>query len=261
MDLTRRKTLLGLSLLATGSGATLTSAAFSSSTDPSGDLRVVSAEGLVVEAGDAFADDGTVTQSPGGNNESYVKFDTNGDFFDGSGGLKDISTADLPVATVNRRDQNTNGDVKVRKAVDFEYDTYEFKNILRLRNTGLETVNGVAFKYDGGYGSAVTDPTNNIDEQLVQYMYRFLAEDRSGRPQISPDGSNSSEAPAGQVNLDPGEKLNVTLQLEYSSFSTFGNRINPKQRIRDAADTSGNPFIGQLDTVQLLDEIEVGEGY
>jgi hypothetical protein len=151
--------------------------------------------------------------------------------------------------------------VIVRKAVDFESDTYEFKNILRLRNTGLDTVNDVAFKYEGGYGSAVTDSTNNIDEQLVQYMYRFLAEDRSGRPQISPNGSKSNEAPAGQVDLYPGEKLNVTLQLDYSSFSTFGISVNPKQRIRDAADTAGNPFTRRLDTVQLLDEIEVGEGY
>jgi hypothetical protein len=151
--------------------------------------------------------------------------------------------------------------VIVRTAVDFEYDTYEFKNILKLRNTGLEMVNDAAFKYDGGYGSAATDPTDNMDEQLVQYMYPFLAEDRSGRPQTSPDGNNSSEAPAGQMTLAPGEKLNVTLQFEYSSFSTFGIMINPKQRIRDAADTAGNPFIGQLDTVQLLHETEVGEGH
>ncbi|WP_143420892.1 hypothetical protein [Halorubrum halodurans] len=261
MDFTRRKTLSGLGLLASGSGATFTSAAFSSSTDPNSDLRVVAADGLVVEAGDAFADDGTVTQSPGSHGESYVDFDSKGDFFDGSGGLQDISTADIPVATVNPRDQNTNGDVIVRKAVDFEYDTYEFTNILRLRNTGLKTVNDVAFKYEGGYGSAVTDQTNNISEQLTQYMYRFLAEDRSGRPQISPNGGNSSEDPAGQVDISPGEKLNVTLQLDYSSFSTFGVSVDPKQRIRDDTNTSGNPFTQGLDTVQLLQDIVVGEGW
>jgi len=261
MNLTRRRTLSGLGLLATGSGATLTSAAFSSSTNPSGDLRVVAAEGLVVEAGDAFADDGSVTQSPGAHGESYVDFDTKGDFFDGSGGLEDITTADLPVATVNPRDQNTNENVIVRKAVDFEYDTYEFKNILRLRNTGLETVNDVAFTYEGGYGSAVADSTNSISEQLVQYMYRFVAEDRSGRPQISPDGSNSSEDPAGQVDINPGETLNVTLLLNYSSFSTFGITIDPKQRIRDAVGTTNNPFTQQLATVQLLQQITVGEGW
>jgi hypothetical protein len=139
MNLTRRRALSGLGLLATGSGATLTSAAFSSSTNPNGDLRVVAAEGLVVEAGDAFADDGSVTHSPGAHGESYVNFDTKGDFFNGSGGLEDITTADLPVATVNPRDQNTNENVIVRKAVDFEYDTYEFKNILRRTFSGSGT--------------------------------------------------------------------------------------------------------------------------
>lgn len=256
MDLTRRKTLLGLSLLATGSGATLTSAAFSSSTDPSGDLRVVAAEGLVVEAGDAFADDGTVTQLPGGNNgESYVKFDANGDFFDGSGGLKDISTADLPVATVNRRDQNTNGGVKVRTAVDFESDEYTFENILRIRNTGLKQETGIGIKYAGGYGSAVS--TNGITKADVKYMYKFYAADvGSGRVPISPAALGGT-GPDETIPLDPGETRNITLELDYRT-SPLGNH---KQEIRDAADTSGNPFIGQLDTVQLLDEIEVGEGY
>ena len=149
----------------------------------------------------------------------------------------------------------------VRKAVDFEYDTYEFKNILRLRNTGLETVNDVAFTYEGRYGSAVADSTNSISEQLVQYMYRFVAEDRSGRPQTSSDGSNSNEDPAGQVNINPGETLNVTLLLNYSSFSTFGVTIDPKQRIRDAVGTTNNPFTQQLATVQLLQQITVGEGW
>jgi hypothetical protein len=90
-------------------------------------------------------------------------------------------------------------------------------------------------------------------------MYQFVVEDINGRPQISPDVGN--EEPAGQVGIDPGETLNITLQLNYKSFNVGPVSINPKQEIRDAVGTTSNPFTQQLATVQLLEGITVGEGY
>ena len=53
-----------------------------------------------------------------------MDFDTEGDFFDGSGGLEHTSTSSLTVSTVNPREPNANANVIIRNDVAFVYDTY-----------------------------------------------------------------------------------------------------------------------------------------
>lgn len=72
MDLSRRSVVVGLGLLATGSGAAFTSAAFNDSTNSNGDIRVVAGDGLVVEAGNAFNSDGTVNQTDPSTTYNYT---------------------------------------------------------------------------------------------------------------------------------------------------------------------------------------------
>jgi hypothetical protein len=116
MKFTRRSTVLGLGMLATGSGAALTSVAFNNSVNASSDMRVVVDKRLEVRAGQAFNDDGKINANSGNTNQSnYVEYASNESFFEDSSNpnpdpeeLVDIDSNDLPVATVNRRDQNVN---------------------------------------------------------------------------------------------------------------------------------------------------------
>lgn len=275
MDLTRRKTLLGLSLLATGSGATLTSAAFSDSVGASSDMRVVVAEDLEVRAGQAFNDDGTINTSNGDITPSnYVEYASNTDFFDPSSdpepqGLVDIDSNDLPVATVNRRDSNVNGDVKIQVAVNVDTTSVTFNDILEIENKGTSSAT-VGISYDrqgktgfgaGQYGDDVEvggKTSNEVTEKTVQYVYQFIAYGGTGtfgNGRISPDENDSGDDPANVAVIGPGAKISIDLELDLDP--AFGPPV--QSHIEDRATLTGsNPFQQKRDTVNLLDAITVG---
>lgn len=113
MDLTRRKTVLGLGLLATGSGAAFTNAAFNDSVSPSSDLRVVVEDSaqLVVEPGIIFRDGDSAKDPFDPSSTSYRTNVYDNDGFSGNGtelfggngnsGLEDISFGDVVAASAN----------------------------------------------------------------------------------------------------------------------------------------------------------------
>lgn len=210
--------VVGLGLLATGSGATFTSAAFNASTSSTGDIRVVTGKGLIVEAGNAFLDDGEVNNTKS-YSDKYVNFTNTGDFFDDSGSTTDldqIDIDDLPVATVNPRDGNSNGDVILRVAVDPATNTTTFNNILRIRNIGDSDQDnvGIAYKSDDftGYGSAVSN-SNDISNDDVKGIIQFKAGTGSGKSIISPVAGviGSGEAPYDPISIGAGETADVNL--------------------------------------------------
>lgn len=184
VDLTRRKTVIGLGLLATGSGATFTSAAFQSSTQQESDLRVVvdqnlqfganpdldpddvenitgnpdffDEDGNLDESSDgAFFNDGNETANPSFNqtNESGVGNDSNigDDGFDpddsnDDGGFNEGFEPGLPKAFAG---EVGDGDFAIRAAVQIG-ESATFEELLRVSNATDSTVEvGIAYDRNG----------------------------------------------------------------------------------------------------------------
>ncbi|WP_280586253.1 hypothetical protein [Halorubrum sp. Boch-26] len=230
-------------------------------------MRVVVAENLEVRAGQAFNDDGSVKSnhpSPNGNSENYVEYASNTSFFDAgpNGGLEDIDTDDLPVATVNRRDQNVNGDVKIQVATNVDTTTVTFTDILEIENKGTDAVK-VGISYDRNanqYGDDVNvggDPQTEITQQTVQHIYRLIGHGTGtfGSGRISPDQSDTSDDPANVAEIGSGETIPVDLKVDLNDMFGF---LDVQSQITDEATLNGDPFQGRIDTVDLLDEITVG---
>lgn len=269
--------MLGLGMLATGSGAALTSAAFNNSVNASSDMRVVVDKRLEVRAGQAFNDDGTINANNGNINQSnYVEYASNETFFENSSNpdpeeLVDIDNNDLPVATVNRRDENINEDVKIQVAVnvDTTNDSVTFTDILEIENNSTDSVKaGISYDRQGGtgsgagqYGEDVNVDGNTggeITEQTVQHIYRFIGFGTGtfGSGRISPNQSNKSDHPADVAKIDPGATIPVNLKVDLSLLFGF---IDVQSQIESAATlTGGNPFQRKRDMVDLLDAITVG---
>jgi len=209
--------MVALSSLAFGSGAVLSSAAFADSVEPTADMRVAVAPELEVRAGQAFDDDGSVREEF---EDDFVEFESNDSFFEGDG-LEDIERDDLPVATVNRRDENINDGVELQVAVPLilegdEEDKHTFEDILEIENRG-DTTAEVGISYDreeDQYGEDVNVDGNPIDEispQTVQLIYQFVGkgEGISGTADLSPDPNEDDDDPEEFANIDPGEVINI----------------------------------------------------
>jgi hypothetical protein len=272
MKFTRRSTVFGLGMLATGSGAIFTSAAFNNTTSASSDMRVVADKRLEVRAGQAFNDDGTINTNNGDITPSnYVEYASNTDFFDPSSdpepqGLVDIDSNDLPVATVNRRDQNVNGDVKIQVAVDVDTNSVRFTDILEIENNSTNSVKvGISYDRQGGtgpgagqYGDDVNVGGTNLNEFTVQFVYQFICKDPGGTfssKRISPNEQDSGDEPTDTAKIKPGKKILVDLKVDLNP--QFGPNV--QSQIESAATLTGsNPFQPKRDTVDLLDAITVG---
>lgn len=257
--------MLGLGSLAFGSGAVLSSAAFADTVQTSADMRVRVAEDLEVRAGQAFEDDGTVRSGFG---EKYVEFSDNDSFFGQNEGLEDITTDDLPVATVNRRDENVNADVNIQLAVPINGDdVITFEDILEVENRGTGAVEiGISYdREDGQYGADVKEDGEqgtDVTPELVQHVYQFIVpkeDSRRDRPtRISPDDSElDDDRPNLEDEIQPGETISLDLEVHLRDWEPFVT-YDTRQIIRDAVET-GNVFEEPtLATVDMLDEIRVG---
>ena len=171
---TRRKTVLGMGALATGSGALFTSAGFQSSTQPDSDLRVVVDQNLQFGANPDLDVDGRddLTDTPGffddtDSDDSGVLNETSGGAFNEgneTSGFDDNGTAgfdpnndqdgngfdegfepSLPLAYV----EGVNDDLVVKAAVPVG-TTHTFDSLFRLSNTTGNTIEfGIAYDRDG----------------------------------------------------------------------------------------------------------------
>lgn len=267
VDLTRRKTVIGLGLLATGSGATFTSATFQNSTDPASDLRVAVDEELIVEPGSSLRDnDGDY--DPSLSDEFYGQ--DNSDFFsqnasevtqgsDESLG-SDVNLGDLPAAFVSN-DQND--DLTIKAVVEVG-KSHTFDELIQVRNTGTDSVEvGVKFQQFGV--DTTGDQDNNggaVDEANAIGVYRFNR--ASDDTQISTDAVHFSNNDIGGVG---GQRVDNKITVDSVSteqidleVDTGVNITGPAaSQIRDAANINGNPFLGQQDTVQLVNTVRFGK--
>jgi hypothetical protein len=287
MKRSRRSALAGISALAFGSGVTSTIAAFNSAISGAADMRVVVADGLEVRAGQAFNDDGSINTANGNITPSnYVEYATNSTFFDLSSdpepqGLVDIDSDDLPVATVNRRDENVNEDVKIQVATSIDTTSVTFHDILEIKNNGTSPVN-VGISYDRNTQTdSVTDTTANPDSSFnqygddvnvagntgteitdatVQHIYQFTVPDpNSNQPNIiSPSLNSTGDEPTEVQTIGPGGKIQLSLSVDISDIVTVLGNVDVQSQIEDAATLSGSPFQEKRDTVDLLDGITVG---
>lgn len=269
----RRTILTALGALATGSGTVATTASLSDTAQSSSSFRVIAPQELVVRAGKAFESDGTVratngfgpTESDSNYNYSdyYVANATHGSFFTTDNGLKDISQTEVPVATVNRRDEYINSDVEIQTAISIlnELDVFVFENILEVENKGGEQID-IAIKYENHYGSDVDVGSTNFEQDIVeddvQHIYKFyLSPPQTNRTYISPDPNTTPvEEPNTSYGIAPGETVQLDLEIDLTPWGGRTTSVDPKIGIRNATGNRG--FTGGADTVDLLDAIEIG---
>jgi len=275
--------VLGLGLLATGSGAIFTSAAFNNSVNASSNMRVVVDKRLEVRAGQAFNDGGTINANNGNVNQSnYTEYVSNETFFENSSNLDpeelvDIDSDDLPVATVNRRDQNVNGDVIIQVAVDVDTTSVTFNDILEIENQTEDSVE-VGIGYDRNtQTSSLTDSsansnsnfnqygedvnvggTSGVTAGIVQKIYQFTVPDpsSSGDNTISPTSKSTKDEPGEVQSIPAGSQIQVSLRVDLSNILGI---IDVQDRIKNQTQFNpSNPFQQKRDTVDLLDAITVG---
>lgn len=288
--------MIGLGLLATGSGASFTSAAFSSSTTPTADLRVVVDQELRVQRGPGFnTSDNDNTGTPG--------FFTNDN--DAAGGnLNETSSGAFngnsdgespPLAFVNG---STNENLVFKAAVEGG-TTHTFEELLEITNQTAEAVNvGIAYDRGSGpgsdnsqYGQDISDdnvdvgPLNYTDEEdFAQNVYEFRANQIGSSGSFSSVGSsdfaNSTTPPNNVISPDPRVPSASTVGVEGDSSNTISNdpdlpagavnipagekltidlvvNTNDSEAIKAAAPGS-NAFGSSTSTVNILDAITVG---
>lgn len=230
----RRKMVMGMGLLATGSGAAFTSAAFSQQTNPGANMELYAEKNLAVSRGAADF------------NSSYTisdKSDLPAAYIDESGGINGA----LVVNTANRIQ-----------------GSHTFTHLLEVANNG-DTTENVGFGYstfsnlvDSSNTSGTSD--GDVERSTVQALYSFEVNDAASPNdftaadgnKISPASGNSKDAPANWVELSPGETLAVDLTVDAS-----GNIPD----LRDAISSpSGNPFSSPKPVAgaTLVEEISVG---
>ncbi|WP_133304615.1 hypothetical protein [Halonotius aquaticus] len=273
----RRNALLGLGALATGSGAISTTASIVNSIETTSELGIVVRPRVEVRAGKAFNDDGSVKSRY---QSHYLPYDSNSSFFDDtSDTLDNIDKSELPVATVNRRDQYVNENVKLQVAFDLrrDSDTFRFENILEVENYGGESQKiGIAYDrtdttYDpnGQYGEQVTlggsVDNSDLTGHDVRWVYSFIVPDRftdTGPTKISPayndsDSDDGMDDPNRYFSLGPGETVQLDLKINLGNYlRILSNPIDPRKGIESQIDKTPS-FAGTTDLVEMLDAITI----
>ena len=249
---TRRKMVLGIGALATGSGAAFSSAAFQSSVNPAADMRVVVGQqfgnNLRVDAGNIFRqNDGTFNPGSGTNadNTVYDITGSNTEFFSGNQ-LSDLDVADLPAAGAND-DRFYNEDLSLavatavgETAVIGDGGSNDVGFIQVENNTPDDHSVQIEFEE---FGSDVT--SGPVDEAQVRGIYTFYDSDRSQISE-SPNG-NIPES----VTVESGTIEQIYLVVDTETENLYNAVI-------DATNTDDSPFTAEQDTVNLVNQIRVG---
>lgn len=250
---TRRKMVLGMGALATGSGAVFSSAAFQSSVNPTADMRVVVEDDLVVEAGASFRGSGGAYLEDPSEDKFYGTGD--GSLFSSSDSLDSVEIDDLPAARVN---DDQNGGLYIETAVKNRDENgnpivVEFPDLLRVRNNGTETAEvGISYQpTDDAYGANVVNG-GSVSARDVVDAYVFESEGGSGG-KISPDTYEGNPANTTTVGVGETEQIGLTIDLGVGSGPIV-------EDIAEAASPGTSDVFngGEYDTVELLKQIRVG---
>ena len=252
VDLSRRKTVLGLGMLAVGSGSVFTSAAFNNSVNPSSDMRVVVDEKLTLEPGILFRDgsnagdpfDPTASSPPG--SETLQDQDSNS-LFGGNtnGGLENIGVNDIPAAAINDAvDGNLFLEVAVALGADDKIGDAS-NGVFQVRND-TNSDQDIAIRFNT-FGPDVGGGGSQVSETQAVETFRFFD---SSDTQISTDDPTTSPPTVDNVvTVSPGNVEQI--YVDYNTTTHEG-------ALETAAGISGNPFNQQTATVDLVDTIDVG---
>lgn len=275
-------------MLAVGSGATFTSAAFASSTTPTADLRVVVDQDLTVEQGPGFSD-GNPDNTDNSDFFTGANEDAGGDIDDSSGGA--FENDSLPLAFVNG---DTNDNLVIKAAVS-NGGSHIFTELLQVSNDTSAPVNvGIAYDRGAGpgsdgsqYGQDISD--DNVDlsgtsyssanaEDFAQNVYQFRANQVNGSGVGGSDFANSTTPPSNVISPDPrvpggtqgvsGSNSGIGKQADLPAGAVT---IQPGEDLTldlvvdtsasdaiEAAAQGSNTFGKTTSTVDILDEITVG---
>jgi len=259
---TRRKTLLGMGALATGSGALFSNAAFSTSTTSAADLRVLVEERGLVFRGNPDAPD---------EEDNIVDTDDFENFFDGEDiddsneGAFDGETT--PLAATNG-EANENLEIS---AVAGLGESATFSNLFILENNTDDSVNvGIAYNRDdnsfnttgstaGQYGEDILG--GGLSPSISRASYRFVVNrDVDGNGVTESDFFDGYEdgliSPAQNGNLPNRNNLNPS---ENNGESTANYADGANDTISNYADRPASAITladGEAVTVDLVVDID-----
>jgi hypothetical protein len=273
--------VIGLGLLATGSGATFTSAAFENAVASDSDLRVVvQQQGLEFQGNSAESGDPKAVDNP--------------DFFeDGpSGGLNETADGAFDDgAEALAFAEGSNENLRVKTAVPIG-ENPTFSELFRVTNNSEEDVTiGIAYDRNnsdfdvssdnsGQYGADVNVPGSanqlNVDDAQLIYKFQIAPESDNGIERLNPanntdglispetgetgvEGNTGSEGtnivnedlPATAAKIPSGNTLVLDLKV------TTDNNNNVRNRIENEADIDQSALGLQTDTVQIIDGITI----
>jgi hypothetical protein len=243
--------VIGLGLLATGSGATFTSAAFNNSVNPSSDMRVLVDESLTLEPGILFRDGSTAGSpfNPSASNApagETLEDQSSNSLFGGNtnDGLDSITADEIPAAAINNEDD---GDLFLEVAVALG-ETAKIGNasngVFQVRNDTTSSQD-VAIRFPD-FGEDGDGDTGDLTEQQTVETFRFF--DSSNTQISTDDASTSPQTVDNVVTVSPGAVEQIHVDYDTAAYST---------KLESAADISGGAF-NQQDTVDLVDTIDVG---
>lgn len=271
VDLSRRKTVLGLGMLAVGSGSVFTSAAFSDEVNPTSDMRVVVDEELTLEPGVLFRDgsgvdddfDPAVANSSTNNGESIFN-NSSTSLFGGNNnaGLEDINTGDLPAASAN---DATNGAIELEVGIPLDDDGQIGSSSAGVFQVINDTTSPqkIGIRFDDFGADASFDGNNNPDDLTGNEVFDTFQFVVGSGPstQISSDGY-STPSPSSNINdqnlpntttVSAGGDIQIYIEYDTTSSAAKG-------AIETAADGPGSsPFSSPANsTVDLVDTLDVG---
>lgn len=296
VDLTRRETVIGLGLLATGGGATFTQAAFQSSTQPDSDLRVVVDQNLQFGANpglnttrDDIADDsgffddadgadsGTLNESGGvfdDENEGSGSDDDGDEGFDPDGGDRNGDGFNegfeprLPKAFA----EGVNDELTIKAAVQIG-TTHTFDNLLRVGN-GTESTVQIGIAYDregqgngenGNYGADVvgSEDSSRTNEKLnrnqAQKIYQFQTKDNTKliSPAPGDTGESGSLSGADGISIDSaGDRPNTLIELGPGESADLDLVVNTSDSV---GESGGNKNDVDVEG-DILDAADIDQG-
>ena len=262
---TRRKMLLGMGALATGSGALFSNAAFSTSTTSAADLRVLVEErGLVFRGNpDAPDDEDNIVDT-----DDFENFFDGEDIDDSNEGAFDGETT--PLAATNG-EANENLEIS---AVAGLGESATFSDLFILENNTGESVNvGIAYNRDdnsfnttgstaGQYGEDILG--GGLSPSISRASYRFVVNrDVDGNGVSESDFFGGYEdgliSPAQNGDLPNGGNLSPSENNDASGGSVANYAEGANETISNYADRPASAITvaaGEAVTVDLVVDID-----
>lgn len=256
----RRATIIGLGTLALGSSTLFTSAAIENAAAADAQFGVIVEDDLIVEAGKAFRQSNGTFDPQSADAAGWAYERPNSGVFSGGNDfeLEDGNFRDaVPFATINNEQNST---LSIEVATGLSEDgtggqTHSFLNLLQVRNDGsTEREVGIRFSRLGEDAADGPVPIASIPD--VYQFERDGTRISSGSNTLdvgevsNSDGDVDSDSQTVDtyLTLEPGETKQVDLVVDTTDIY---------DEILDAAEGT-NPFNNEIDTVSLVDEIEIG---